>query len=167
MGQVRTAVRAYTAVGQSPAEVVRSTNRLLIDLNAELLASCLYLHLDRERQRMVLARAGHPPPLLRDPEGQVRVLGFEGGPLLGVDADARYPMTQIPCPPGSVLALYTDGLIESRRVDLDEALAEIGRQLAEADDRPMEEMAAHLVGHLDGSADRSDDVALMLLRIAA
>lgn len=60
MGQLRTAVRAYTTVGQPPEEVMRSTNRLLIDLGADLFASCLYLRLDPGRGRAVMARAGHP-----------------------------------------------------------------------------------------------------------
>lgn len=92
---------------------MRSTNRLLIDLGAELFASCLYLHLDPAREVAVMARAGHPPPLLLRPDGRVRVLDLAGGPLLGIDAAATYPTTEVPFVPGSVLALYTDGLIES------------------------------------------------------
>ncbi len=61
MGQVRTAVRAYTAVGQTPDEVMRSTNRLLLDLGAELFASCLYLRLDPMRGRAVMSRPGIRP----------------------------------------------------------------------------------------------------------
>src|SRR5690606_41557286 len=78
MGQVRTAVRAYTTVGQAPEEVMRSTNRLLLDLGADLFASCLYLRLDPVRGWAVMSRAGHPPPLLRRPDGRVRVLDLAG-----------------------------------------------------------------------------------------
>ncbi|MFC9289628.1 SpoIIE family protein phosphatase, partial [Streptomyces sp. NPDC057052] len=123
MGQLRTAVRAYTTVGQEPAEVMRSTNRLMIDLGTDLFASCLYLRLDPARGRAVMARAGHPPPLLRRPDGRVRVLDLAGGPLLGIDPEATYPTTEIELSPGSVLALYTDGLIESPGVDIEEAVA--------------------------------------------
>ncbi|MEV6949010.1 GAF domain-containing SpoIIE family protein phosphatase, partial [Streptomyces sp. NPDC051172] len=107
MGQIRTAVRAYTTVGQAPEEVMGSTNRLLIDLGADLFASCLYLRLDPARGRAVMARAGHPPPLLRRPDGRVRVLDLAGGPLLGIDGSAGYPTTEVDLAPGSVLALYT------------------------------------------------------------
>ncbi|MFF2848016.1 PP2C family protein-serine/threonine phosphatase [Streptomyces sp. NPDC058001] len=164
MGQVRTAVRAYTAVGQSPTEVVRSANRLLVDLESDLFVSCLYLHLDTAADRLVLARAGHPPPLLRGPDGRVQVLGLDGGPLLGVDAGATYPRTEVPFPPGSLLVLYTDGLIESRDTDLDEALSEIADRLAAAHARPLEDLADHLVHHVERTQERTDDVALMLLR---
>jgi serine phosphatase RsbU (regulator of sigma subunit) len=164
MGQLRTAVRAYTTVGQRPEEVMRSTNRLLIDLGADLFASCLYLRLDPARGRAVMARAGHPPPLLRRPDGRVRVLDLAGGPLLGIDGTACYPTTEVDLTPGCVLALYTDGLIESPGVDIEDALAELGRQLAEAGDRPLDELADELVRRSAAARERIDDVALLLLR---
>ncbi|CAM5294604.1 hypothetical protein SGRIM128S_06387 [Streptomyces griseomycini] len=58
MGQVRTAVRAYTAVGQPPEEVMRSTDQLLFDLGSELFASCLYLRLDPAHGPAAMSRAG-------------------------------------------------------------------------------------------------------------
>ncbi|MEV0176339.1 SpoIIE family protein phosphatase [Streptomyces sp. NPDC050803] len=164
MGQIRTAVRAYTTVGQAPEEVMRSTNRLLIDLGSDLFASCLYLRLDPVRGRAVMARAGHPPPLLRRPDGRVRVLDLAGGPLLGIDDTAPYPTTQVDLSPGSVLVLYTDGLIESPDVDIEDALADLGAELARAGDRPLDELADHLVQHCAMPQGRSDDVALLLLR---
>jgi hypothetical protein len=167
MGQIRTAVRAYTTVGQAPEEVMRSTNQLLIDLGADLFASCLYLRLDPARGRAVMARAGHPPPLLRRPDGRVRVLDLAGGPLLGIDGSAGYPTTEVDLAPGSVLALYTDGLIESPGTDIEDALAELGRRLAEAGELPLDELADHLVAHSPAARERLDDVALLLLRARA
>ncbi|WHM40130.1 SpoIIE family protein phosphatase [Streptomyces sp. BPTC-684] len=164
MGQVRTAVRAYTAVGQTPGRVMESTNRLLVDLATERFASCIYLHLDTARGRALLARAGHPQPLLRDPDGRVRTLDLAGGPLLGIDADAVYPTTEVPLPPGSVLALYTDGLVEIAGVDLDESVAAVADRLADVGGRPLEEVADSLVRHVQETQGRSDDVALLLLR---
>ncbi|GAA3872269.1 SpoIIE family protein phosphatase [Streptomyces lacrimifluminis] len=167
MGQLRTAVRAYTTVGQAPEEVMSSTNRLLIDLGTELFASCLYLRLDPGTGRAVMARAGHPQPLLRHPDGQVRVLDLPGGPLLGIDASATYPTTEVELLPGSVLALYTDGLIESPGLDIDETLAALGRRLAETGDRPLDELADGLVEFGAGVTERVDDIALLLLRARA
>ncbi|MCX4825389.1 SpoIIE family protein phosphatase [Streptomyces sp. NBC_01142] len=164
MGQVRTAVRAYTAVGQSPGKVIASTNRLLIDLDAELLASCVFLRLDLPGHRALLARAGHPQPLLRDPDGGVHVLDLAGGPLLGIERSAVYPTTAVPLGPGSVLVLYTDGLIEAPGVDVDAALADVAALLARAADQPLEALADSLLGHAAGVGQRSDDTALLLLR---
>ncbi|MDG9719484.1 SpoIIE family protein phosphatase [Streptomyces sp. DH24] len=164
MGQLRTAVRAYTAVGQAPEEVMSSTNRLLIDLGSDLFASCLYLRLDRERGRAVMARAGHPPPLLRRPDGRVRVLDLAGGPLLGIDASASYPTTEVDLSPGSLLVLYTDGLVESPGVDFEDALAALGRRLSDAGDLPLDELADALVHGNAREGERLDDIALLLLR---
>ncbi|WP_328442275.1 SpoIIE family protein phosphatase [Streptomyces sp. NBC_00444] len=164
MGQLRTAVRAYTAVGQAPEEVMRSTNRLMIDLGADLFASCLYLRLDPARGRAVMARAGHPPPLLRRADGRVRVLDLAGGPLLGIDASATYPTTEVDLAPGCVLVLYTDGLIESPGIDIEDALADLGQRLGEAGDLPLDELADRLVERSAATEERLDDVALLLLR---
>lgn len=122
-------------------EVMRSTNRLLIDLGSDLFASCLYLRLDPARGRAVMARAGHPPPLLRRADGRVRVLDLAGGPLLGIDASATYPTTEVELTDGCVLALYTDGLIETPGVDIEDAVADLGRRLGEAGGRPLAELA--------------------------
>ncbi|MEU1407758.1 SpoIIE family protein phosphatase [Streptomyces sp. NPDC005728] len=164
MGQIRTGVRAYTTVGQAPQEVMRSTNRLLIDLGADLFASCLYLRLDPARGQAVMARAGHPPPLLRRPDGRVRVLDLAGGPLLGIDAAATYPTTDVSLTPGSVLALYTDGLVESPGVDIEDSLVDLGALLAEMGDQPLESLADELVRHSAAARERADDVAVLLLR---
>ncbi|MFF7970033.1 SpoIIE family protein phosphatase [Streptomyces sp. NPDC007905] len=164
MGQIRTAVRAYTTVGQTPQEVMRSTNQLLVDLGAELFASCLYLRLDPARGKAVMARAGHPPPLLRRPDGRVRVLDLAGGPLLGIDASATYPTTEVSLAPGSVLVLYTDGLVESPGVDIEDSLVDLGALLAEIGDQPLETLADELVRHSATARERVDDVAVLLLR---
>ncbi|MFI1016791.1 SpoIIE family protein phosphatase [Streptomyces sp. NPDC020965] len=176
MGQVRTAVRAFTAVGQSPGQVMERTNRLLIDLDAELLASCAYLHLDLAAHRAFIARAGHPQPLLRDPDGRVHVLEVPGGALLGVDRATAYPTTSVPLRPGSVLVLYTDGLIERPGADIDEGQAALADRLARAGDGPLEALADTLVGEPgvrgvpgvpgvpDSPGQRGDDTALLLLR---
>ncbi|MBW8793654.1 MAG: SpoIIE family protein phosphatase [Streptomyces sp.] len=164
MGQIRTGVRAFTSVGQAPEEVMRSTNRLLIDSGADLFASCLYLRLDPGRGRAVMARAGHPPPLLRRPDGRVRVLDLAGGPLLGIDSEATYPTTEVSLAPGSVLALYTDGLVESPGVDIEDALVDLGKLLSENGDQPLDRLADTLVRHSAAAQERVDDVAVLLLR---
>ncbi|MQY34183.1 hypothetical protein SRB17_21490 [Streptomyces sp. RB17] len=164
MGQIRTGVRAYTTVGQAPHEVMSSTNRLLIDLGTELFASCLYLRLDPARGRAVMARAGHPPPLLRRPDGQVRVLDLAGGPLLGIDPDAVYPTTEVSLAPGAVLVLYTDGLVETPGRDIEDALVGLGRLLSETGAEPLETLADEVIRHSAAARTRMDDVAVLLLR---
>ncbi|WP_431961198.1 SpoIIE family protein phosphatase [Actinacidiphila sp. bgisy160] len=164
MGEVRTAVRA--TAGASPSEVLARSNRLLVDLDPGLLASCLYAQLDLERHTACVATAGHPPPVLRHPDGTTEVLPLPPGPLLGVDPDARYPTTEIALPPGAVLALYTDGLVETPGVDLDASAADLAAHLARAGpDATMDALAASLLGHAQRSAPRNDDIALLLTHV--
>ena len=110
MGQVRTAVRAHATVGASPGNILACTNRLLIDLDPGLFASCLIAHLDHTHHRALLATAGHPPALLRHPDGHTGILRLPPGLLLSIAPDVDYPTTEIPLSPGAILALDTDGL---------------------------------------------------------
>ncbi|MGW1373581.1 SpoIIE family protein phosphatase [Streptomyces sp. NPDC002446] len=164
MGQARTAVHAHATAGASPGEVLARTNRLLTDLDPDLFTSCLYVHIDLRTQRACLASAGHPPPLLRHPDRKTTVLRVPPGLLLGIDPDARYEATEVELPPRSVLALYTDGLIETPGVDLERSVAELAGRL---DDAPLQgspdRLADALLRTRQNDADRQDDVALLLL----
>ncbi|WP_329576956.1 SpoIIE family protein phosphatase [Kitasatospora sp. NBC_01250] len=164
MGQVRTAVRAYATAGNDPATILARTNRLMAGLGSGLLTSCAYLRLDLRGRQGWLASAGHPMPLVRDPGGRVRVVEAPAGLLLGVEPAPAYTLTRIALPVGSVVALYTDGLIEAPGVDLDAALTGIGDQLARYDGGSLEELADTLIQHAERSKRRTDDIALLLLR---
>lgn len=163
MGQARTAVRAYAAAGVSPGEVLARTNRLLTDLDPDLFTSCLYVHIDLRTRRACLAGAGHPPPILRHPDRHTSVLHVPPGLLLGIDPDARYSATEITLPPSSVLALYTDGLVETPGVDPDRSVAELAGRLNDAPPLGPERLADVLLENQDADTDRQDDVALLLL----
>ncbi|MCX5262511.1 SpoIIE family protein phosphatase [Streptomyces sp. NBC_00199] len=162
MGQVRTAVHA--TAGAPPDEVLARTNRLLTDLDPGLFTSCLYSHIDLTEQRARLATAGHPPPLLRHPDGRTEVLRLPPGLLLGIDPDVPYSSTEVPLPPGSVLAFYTDGLVEAPGVDLEDAVAALARRLERAGPGTLDALADALIQHSRRSAPRSDDIALLLIR---
>lgn len=161
MGQVRTAVHA--TAGAPPSEVLTRANRLLTDFDPGLFASCLYVHLDLAGHRAQLATAGHPPPLLRHPDGRTEVLDLPHGLLLGIDPDASYEATSIPLPPDALLAMYTDGLIESPGVDLDDAAAALAGHLSRGRHTPVDALADTLISHTPHTDPRIDDVALLLL----
>ncbi|MVO85352.1 SpoIIE family protein phosphatase [Streptomyces sp. p1417] len=164
MGQVRTGVYAHAALGTPPDEVLSRTNRLLIGLDPGLFTSCLYAHLDFARRRVTLASAGHPPPLLRLPDRGTRPVTVPPGPLLGIDPDAVFPLTEIPLTPGLLLAFYTDGLIETPGVDLDDSIAHLAHHLARADDRDLDLLVDDLLGEVSSTAQRPDDIALLVLQ---
>jgi GAF domain-containing protein len=163
MGQVRTAVHAYAVAGAPPGEILARTNRLLTDLDPDLLTSCLYAHLDLARHRAHLAAAGHWPPLLRRPDLHTELLHVPPGPLLGVNAATAYPTTQIAVPPGTLLAFYTDGLIETPGTGHDDDLTSLATTLSHAG-HDLDDIADALLDQAQPSGDRADDTALLLLR---
>ncbi|MFE5768135.1 SpoIIE family protein phosphatase [Streptomyces sp. NPDC056485] len=162
MGQLRSAVRAFTLGGGTPEQVVAGTNRLLIGLDPGQFASCCYVLLDPVSGRARAVRAGHPQPLLRHADGRAEVLDLPGGVVLGIDPGATYPVTDLRLAPGSVLALYTDGLVEQPGEDIDLGVERLRAALAAARPSPLTETADRLIGGAGGSADRPDDIALLL-----
>ncbi|EFL29622.1 magnesium or manganese-dependent protein phosphatase [Streptomyces viridochromogenes DSM 40736] len=167
MGQVRTAVHA--TAGTRPGEVLARTNRVLLDLETDLFVSCLYIHIDLAERCLHLASAGHPPPLLRTPAltPRTRVLEVEPGPLLGIDtgSDTHYPVTTAPLPPGSLLVLYTDGLVETPEVDLTESIAALARHLTSSGNQSLDALADSLIHHALPRHTHTDDIALLLLHM--
>ncbi|MFJ3173674.1 SpoIIE family protein phosphatase [Streptomyces roseus] len=162
MGQLRSAVRAFTLGGSAPEQVVAGTNRLLIGLDPGQFASCCYVLLDPVSGRARAVRAGHPQPLLRHADGRAEVLDLPGGVVLGIDPAATYPVTDLRLAPGSVLALYTDGLVEQAGEDIDLGVERLRAALAAARPSPLTETADRLIGGAGDSADRPDDIALLL-----
>ncbi|MFJ7265178.1 SpoIIE family protein phosphatase [Streptomyces sp. NPDC099050] len=162
MGQLRSAVRAFTLGGNTPEQVMRGTNELLIDLDPGQFASCCYVLLDPASGLALAVRAGHPQPLLRHPGGRTEVLDLAGGTVLGVDAEAEYPVTRLRIEPGAVLALYTDGLVEIAGADIDVGVERLRAALADAGPGPLTETADRLVSEAGHSTDRPDDIALLL-----
>ncbi len=164
MGQVRTAIHAHAAAGASPGDVLKHTNRLLIDLDTDLFTSCLLIHLDLQLRTLCAANAGHPPPLLRPPNMPAEIIEVPAGLLLGIDPDAQYPTLQAPFPPGAVLALYTDGLVETPRTDLDHAIANLAGHLTHASFEHLDQVSGTLLDHAPHTTQRADDIALLLLQ---
>ncbi|MGW0826190.1 SpoIIE family protein phosphatase [Streptomyces sp. NPDC002845] len=166
MGQLRSAVRAFVTAGHQPGDVVASTNQLLLDLDPALLASCCYARIHPRTGCVRIVRAGHCPPLLRLPDGRTEILDVPGGPLLGVEAAADYPESELRLVPGSVLALYTDGLVERRGSDIGSGIDRLRAALAHTGRDHLEELADELLRDASRSPDRADDIALLLTEYA-
>ncbi|MFI9173817.1 SpoIIE family protein phosphatase [Streptomyces lincolnensis] len=160
MGQMRTALRAYAVEGHPPDVVVSHANRLLMDMETDLFATCAYVDLDLEEGSAWCVRAGHLPPVLRHPDGGTEIAEAEGGPPLGVVTQADFPMSPLRLQPGTVLALTTDGLVETTEEDIDVGMDRFAHGLAVSDPADLGLVADALLGN----ARRSDDVALLLLR---
>ncbi|MGA5794602.1 PP2C family protein-serine/threonine phosphatase [Streptomyces cellulosae] len=118
----------------------------------------------RPQGRARLGCTGHPPPVLRRPDGRAEVLRVPPNPLLGIDAAAEYACTGVDLPPGSVPVLCTDGLVEVPGIDLLDSVQAMAARLEDAGDLDTEGLADVLVDAVRRSAQRSDDVAVPALR---
>ncbi|MEV7866547.1 SpoIIE family protein phosphatase [Streptomyces sp. NPDC088124] len=176
MGRLRTAVRTLADVDLPPDELLTHLDDLVIHLSAEADgedgagatgdtgATCLYAVYDPVSRRCSLARAGHLPPALVTAGGAVEFLDVPAGPPLGLGG-LPFETTELELPEGSVLVLYTDGLVESRDRDIDESLGTLREVLA----RPAPSLDATCDAVLRALLpDRpADDVALLMARTRA
>jgi serine phosphatase RsbU (regulator of sigma subunit) len=123
----------------------------------------LYALYDPASRRCRFTSAGHPPPALRHPGGRVEFIDIPGGMMLGVcQRHNRYPATDIQLPPGSVLALYTDGLIEQPGQDISTGMAHLTRTLAASPAQSLDQLCDSVLASLGPCA--RDDIALLLAR---
>ncbi|MFC8664773.1 SpoIIE family protein phosphatase [Streptomyces sp. NPDC057199] len=179
MGRLRTAVRTLADIDLPPDELLTHLDDLVGRLATEaegvepsaavgespgVGATCLYAVYDPVSRRCTLARAGHPPPAVVSPDGTVELLDLPAGPPLGLGG-LPFESLDTELPEGSLLALYTDGLIESRDTDLDEGTARLRRALA----APAVSLDALCDSVLADVLPRrpTDDVALLVARTRA
>lgn len=166
MGRLRTAVHTLADLDLDPDEVLAHLDDLVVRLAEEdpdcQGASCLYAVYDPVSRLCTFARAGHPPPALVRPDGAVEFLdAVPPGPPLGLGS-LPFETAEYQLPEGSLLALYTDGLIQDPGRDVDAALDRLARVLA-GPGRPLEQLGDAVMSALVAER-RSDDVALLLAR---
>ncbi|MFC8202241.1 PP2C family protein-serine/threonine phosphatase [Streptomyces sp. NPDC057298] len=166
MGQLRTALRAYAMEGDAPGQILTRLHRLLRHQQPDLYATAAVARFRPGDATVVWAAAGHPPPVLRRADGTVHILDAKPGIMLGVPAPHDYDDHTLRLPPGSTLALYTDGLVERRAAGIDPGIGRLVQTLGAMS-------TTHLEQNLDGCADsllrlllhgseRDDDVCLLL-----
>lgn len=164
MGQLRNALRAYAAEGHEPAAVLSRTNRLMSDLDPSLFATCCYLALDPLTGRAEMVLAGHPPPMVRSAAGEVTHLAAPVGLPLGVAPEMGYGTALVTLRPDDVVVLFTDGLVEDARRNIDLGLAETAALLGGMDVSDLGQVAEALVAGAEGTESRSDDIAVLVVR---
>ncbi|MFF5390402.1 SpoIIE family protein phosphatase [Streptomyces sp. NPDC013012] len=162
MGQLRTAVRAYARLDLPPHEVLQLLDGLAAEIDASQIATCVYAVHDPNEGKLVYASAGHLPILVRDEDGTVRQADDPTGPPLGTGG-WLHASGSIALPPGSTAVLYTDGLVERRREDIDEGVAALARALSGASGTP-QVVCDRLLRSLGVTADHDDDVAVLVVQ---
>ncbi len=170
MGRLRTAVRTLADIDLAPDELLTYLDDLVVrlseesgdDATGEVGATCLYAVYDPVSRRCALARAGHPAPVLVPPDGPPEQVELPSGPPLGVGG-LPFESAELQLREGSVLALYTDGLVESRERDADAGQALLREALAAPADS-LDTACDRVLHTLLPSGSAADDVALLLAR---
>jgi PAS domain S-box-containing protein len=166
MGQLRSAVRAYTLDDHEPAEVLHRVDRMVTTLDDPALTTCIVVRYDPSAGEAVFARAGHLPPLLLRPDGTSLFLEGDPGMPLGVGG-ADFSQRSVRIEPGSRLILYTDGLVEDAASGVDEGLERLCAAAGAALDAGLdaEAFADHVLNALRPGAEHDDDIALLVLAL--
>jgi serine phosphatase RsbU (regulator of sigma subunit)/anti-sigma regulatory factor (Ser/Thr protein kinase) len=178
MGRLRTAVRTLADVGLPPEELLVHLDDLIahcgaedgvvtdseLDVVTDFIATCLYVVYDPISRRCTAAAAGHPPPAVVTPDGTADFIDLPAGPPLGVGG-LPFEAVEWEVPRGSLLALYTDGLLDVPEHDLGKGMELLRRRL-ERPARSLEALCDDLIQTLLPSQP-SDDVALLLARTCA
>ncbi|MGP4000946.1 SpoIIE family protein phosphatase [Streptomyces sp. 8N706] len=198
MGELRTAVRTLALLDLEPAEVLSALDEIArglgapagshggtsasraasrngpgdaaSDLSEVYLATCVYAVYDPVTRRCTFANAGHLPPVLVEPGESALMLEVPTGMPLGVGGEP-FEEIEVDLPDGGVLALYTDGLVESRDHPLDEGLQDFRTALtqpplasAEGAPDPLEDLCDQVLDTLD-THHGEDDIALLMARV--
>lgn len=183
MGELRTAVRTLALLDLEPAEVLSALDEIArglgtpggvqqatrsarqprdADLSEVYLATCIYAVYDSVTRRCTFANAGHLPPVLVEPGESALMLDVPPGMPLGVGGEP-FEEVEVELPEGALLALYTDGLVESRDHPLDEGLQAFVGALTDPT-RPLEDVCDHVLNTLD-THHGEDDIALLMARV--
>ncbi|MBL1104027.1 SpoIIE family protein phosphatase [Streptomyces sp. 5-8] len=176
MGRLRTAVRTLADIDLAPDELLTHLDDLVLRLSdesggedgsGEVGATCLYAVYDPVSRRCTMARAGHPAPVLMRPGDRPCLLDMPAGPPLGLGG-LPFESAEVELPEGTVLALYTDGLVLSRERDGDVSRELLYRALGQDTDAPhadsLDTTCDRVLHALLPSGGAADDVALLIAR---
>ncbi|MGY6022926.1 PP2C family protein-serine/threonine phosphatase [Streptomyces spinosirectus] len=171
MSQLRTALRAYAVDGGSPGTLLTRLHTFLHHLQPDLYATAVIARFHPDETTLTWAAAGHPPPVLRTPDGQVHTLDAKPSAMLGIPLSQQIHDHTMEMPPGSTLALYTDGLVERRALGIDPGIERLARALGSLGTAQLEQdldgSADRILDPMLGDSERDDDICLLLCHIAA
>ncbi len=163
MGQARQAMRVAALEDANPSRVLRRTQQVLALAHKDSMVTALFGIVDPVRMTFTYAAAGHPGPIVGSPAIEPRRCATTGLPL-GV-SEREPAIESVDLGPGTVLVLYTDGLLEVTRDPIAGETALLGAVQAELA-TPSPDSAYAIVQNVLNGQSAQDDIAVLLLRIA-
>jgi serine phosphatase RsbU (regulator of sigma subunit) len=168
MAMAKYIFRVLARADAEPAALLQSANDVACDeIEPGKFVTLLSVLVDARRRELAAASAGHPPARIVDPRGRITQLGATGLPL-GIEPDQAYEEERALLEPGSVVVLYTDGVVEARRGGELYGEERLDRLLAEARGLPAQELAAEILADCRAFAggELADDCAVVCLKLA-
>ena len=167
MGRLRTAIHTLATLELPPDESLAQLNELMTSLGEREphFATCAYALYDAVTGSCEIASAGHLPPLLVRPDGSSEFLDTYPAPPLGV-GELPIESRTIEIEDGSLLVLYTDGLVEDRHRDIDDGLNFL-REVFDGDacERPLDDLCRAALAGVYAHQQR-DDIAILIARLS-
>ena len=163
MGQLRNALRAIAVERLKPPSALARLDRLASEGPETTFATVVYAVFDPIAGVLRHSSAGHPPPVVAFPDGRVELLEGGRGLPLGTGLGAKYRQSVVALPAGSIVLLYTDGLVERRGGSIDDGIEAL---VAAIRDGPndAEQLLEHILDNLVVGAHRADDIAILAAR---
>ncbi|WP_435211245.1 SpoIIE family protein phosphatase [Streptomyces sp. bgisy034] len=166
MGQLRTAVDTLAHLEVPPDEIMSHLNQIVGSLGEDSFATFLYALHDPTTGICTFTLAGHPPPAVVEPDGSVYFPDLPPDPPLGA-GEPPFQTTELQVKDGSLLVLFTDGLLESRGSEIDQGMADLAGLLRTADRRDLERLCDLVTSTAlrCGPSRAVDDAALLIARL--
>jgi PAS domain S-box-containing protein len=162
MGRVRNSARAFAVEDSDPARILARLDYMLRTLDTDAFATAIAAHFDPVTREFTWARAGHPPPLLCA-GGHAEYLERPGGTPLG-SMMSSYVCASRTLDEGSLLLLYTDGLVERRAFPIDEGLAWLASRVRDDNEPDLDSLCSLLIKERFGDQPSDDDICVFALR---
>jgi serine phosphatase RsbU (regulator of sigma subunit) len=167
MGRLRTAIHTLAMLELPPGESLQQLNELMTSLGEREphFATCAYASYDAVSGNCEIASAGHLPPLLVRPDGSTEFLDTSPSPPLGV-GEVPVESRTFQIDDGSLLVLYTDGLVEDRHRDIDDGLSFLRSVFdGKAGERSLDDLCRAALAGVYAHQQR-DDIAILIARLS-
>jgi serine phosphatase RsbU (regulator of sigma subunit) len=161
MGRIRSTLRAYSLVDDAPEKVLDLVDRKVQHFEMGTFATVVCAVTKPPYDEVTVAVAGHPPPVVAIPGQPAAFVDVRISPPVGAGRGVRRDSVTVQLPPGAVMALYTDGLVERRRQSLDVGLELLRATVTNA---PADRVARDIMHRLVSDAAPIDDIALVVIR---